>query len=244
MYATYFRRAVYMALVVTSPLAAQETSSGRAATDTSEWTRRSTWNVSVIQSRPQGAFGQNVGLGYGADAAWMLRLDDAGVWSIRANVGVAAYGDESRQAAFSETVGDRVTVNVSTTNYMIPFSVGPQLTWPNGIVRPYVNAGLGGIGFVTESEVKGTSSRVAMASTTNHSSLAGSWVAGGGVYLPFTVGSKHVAIDIGAQYFSGRTTRYLAPGSIVDLPAGRIAVTPLESATHTAILRIGARVQP
>jgi hypothetical protein len=72
----------------------------------------------------------------------------------------------------------------------------------------------------------------------------GSWVVGGGVYLPLAVARREVQLDLGVQYFSGGTARYLAPGSIVDLPGGQLSVTPLRSATHMAIVRIGARVQP
>jgi hypothetical protein len=245
MFTSTLRRAVQIALVAASSAAAQSsTAPERAPSDSSAWVRRSAASVSFVQSRPQGAFGQNVGFGYGIDGAYLLRLDAAGVWSLRANIGVVSYGDESRRTALSETVGGRVNVDVKTANYLIPVSVGPQLAWPTGSVRPYANAGLGGLGFLTESHVQGTGDLTAVASTTNHSSFVGSWVLGGGVYLPLSVGARQVQLDLGVQYFSGGTTRYLAPGSIVDLPGARIAVTPLESVTHTAVVRIGVRVQP
>jgi hypothetical protein len=245
MFTSSLRRAVQIALVAASSAAAQSSPAPeQAPSNSSEWIRRSTVNVSFVQSRPQGAFGQNVGLGYGVDGAYLLRLDAAGVWSLRANIGVLSYGDESRRTAFSETVGGRVNVDVKTSNYLIPVSVGPQVAWPTGPVRPYANAGLGGLGFITESEVHGTSDLTTVASTTNHSSFVGSWVLGGGVYLPLSVRARQVQLDLGVQYFNGGRTRQLAPGSIVDLPGAQIAVTPLESATHTAVVRIGVRVQP
>lgn len=239
------RRAAQIALVTASTAAAQSsTAQDRSSNDTSLWIRRSTVNVSFVQSRPQGAFGKNVGIGYGADGAYLLRLDAAGVWSLRANVGVISYGDESRRTALSEAIGGRVNVDVKTSNYLIPVSVGPQVAWPTGAVRPYANAGLGGLGFITESRVQGTGDLTSVASTTNHSSFVNSWVAGGGVYVPLSLGARQVQLDLGVQYFNGGNTRYLAPGSIVDLPGARIAVTPLESVTHTAVMRIGVRVQP
>lgn len=245
MFISSSRRAVLVSFVLASSAAAQSPAVPEQSSDnTSEWIRRSTVNVSFIQSRPQGAFGANVGLGYGADAVYLLRLDQAGVFSLRATAGAVIYGDESRQTPFSETVGGRVNVNVTTSNYLIPMSIGPQVAWPTGPVRPYANAGLGGLGFITESSVKGTDDFTSIASTTNHSSLVGAWVLGGGVYVPLSVGARQVQLDLGVQYFNGGTTRYLAPGSIVDLPDARIAVTPLQSATHTAVMRIGVRVQP
>ena len=77
--------------------------------------------------------------------------------------------------------------------------------------------------------MQGTGDLAAMASTTNHSAFVGSWALGGGVYMPVSVGTRQVQLDLGVQYFGGGTARYLAPGSIVDLPGAQISVTPLES---------------
>lgn len=209
----------------------------------SDFMRRSSVSLSVVQSRPQGAFARNVELGYGLDGAYIYRLDAAGVWSIRASVGALSYGNESRPAAFSESVGGRVQVNVSTTNYIVPLSIGPQVSWPTGRVRPYANAGVGGQIFFSESRVQGTDNLVVLASTTNHSSSAASWSLGGGINMPLYVGRTSVHLDVGAQYVNGGTARYLSKGSIVDLPGAQISVTPRESSTRMMIVHLGARVQ-
>src|SRR6478672_3877674 len=74
-------RAALLILVSADAAAAQSSSAAeRADSTSSELVRRSSVSVSVIQNRPQGAFGQNVGMGYGVDAAYLLRLDDAGIW--------------------------------------------------------------------------------------------------------------------------------------------------------------------
>lgn len=244
MFTSSIGRALALTFGITSTALAQAAATTDSTTATSELARRSSFSVSFVQSRPQGAFGHNVGLGYGLDGAYLFRLDEHGVWSLRVNAGVASYGDESRQTPLSETVGGRVTVDVTTSNYLVPVSIGPQLSWPTGAVRPYANAGVGALGFVTESSVHGTDNALSFASTTNHSSIVGAWVVGCGVFIPLSVRSRSVDIDVGVQYFRGGVARYLAPGSIVDLPGAQISVTPLESVTHTAVLRIGARVQP
>jgi hypothetical protein len=234
---------VALLLSVATSAAAQDTAS-RHPVDRglSELARRSAGSITVIQSRPQGAFGRNVGLGYGLDGAYLLRLDDAGIWSLRVSAGIVSYGDESRRTPLSEQVGGRVLVDVKTSNYIAPMSIGPQLTWPSGSFRPYVNASVGGQAFFTESHLEGTGDRTAFASTTNHSSFAASWALGGGVYMPIYAGKTKVQLDLGMQYLNGGRTRYLAPGSITDLPGAEISVTPLESATHLVIVRVGARI--
>ena len=235
--------AVLLIALIASTLAAQDLTT-RAPVDrtASELARRSSGSLALVQSRPQGAFGRNVGRGYGVDGAYLFRLDDAGIWSIRLGAEIVSYGDESRRTTLSESVGGRVSVNVKTNNYIVPMSIGAQLARPTGFLRPYVNAGIGGLAFFTESHLEGTDDHVAFASTTNHSSIAPSWTAGGGIYTPVYEGKTSVQLDLGVQYIEGGCARYLAPGSISDLPGARITVTPLESATHLLIIRFGARI--
>jgi len=243
MFTTSFARAVLLLTITASAAAAQDSTAHGARDDgPSELARRSAGSVTVVQSRPQGAFARNVGLGYGLDGAYLLRLDDRGFWSLRVSAGIIGYGNESRRTALSESVGGRINVDVKTDNYIAPMSIGPQLTWPSGSFRPYVNAGVGGQAFFTESRLESTSDRTTFASTTNHSSFAAAWGVGGGVFVPIYYGKTNVQLDLGLQYLNGARTRYLAPGSITDLPGAQISVTPLESATHLVIVRFGARV--
>lgn len=235
-------RAVLLTFIAASAAAQTTDVPARTPSVGSALLRRSSLNVSFMQNRPQGAFRQNVGLGYGADAAYLFRLDGAGFWSIRASVGVVNYGNDSRRTPLSETVGGRVMVDVTTSNYIVPMSIGPQLSWPSGIVRPYANAGVGGLAFFTESGVQGAGDFTTIASTINHSSMVGSWELGAGVYTPLSAGTVKVDVDLGVQYYNGKRARYLSKGSIVDLANAQILVTPLESTTHMTMIRLGARL--
>jgi opacity protein-like surface antigen len=232
------RASIFMAAIA-SPASAQDSTFDKPPT---QLELRSAFSVAFIQTRPQGAFGQNVGLGYGLSGAYLFRVDRAGILSIRADLGVVDYGNTAERVALSSTVGGRVQVNVRTTNYIIPVTVGPQLMWPTGRFRPYVNAGVGGQGFVTESRVESLNSSDSFASTTNQSDVAGSWSAGGGIYAAVYSGKTNVSIDLGVQYMNGGNARYLSRGSIVDLPDGTVSITPLSSATHLMVVRAGLRV--
>jgi opacity protein-like surface antigen len=236
------RAALLLAIAATSA-SAQDSTAGRSVErGLSTLARRSAASLTVVQSRPQGEFGRSVGLGYGIDGAYLLRLDDSGVWSLRFSAGVVSYGNESRRTPLSESIGGRVQVDVKTDNYIVPMSIGPQLTWPTGSVRPYVNAGVGGQAFFTESRVQSSDDLISFASTTNHSSFAASWSAGAGIYVPVYYGKTSVKLDLGVQYLNGGRTRYLSRGSIIDLPGAQISVTPLESTTHLVLVRFGARI--
>jgi len=233
---------LFVTIAATSAAAQDSTARQPVDRGPSELARRSAGSFTFVQSRPQGAFSQHVGLGYGVDGAYLLRLDDSGVWSLRVSAGIVSYGNESKRAPLSESVGGRVQVDVKTDNYIAPMSIGPQITWPRGSFRPYVNAGVGGQAMFTESHIEGTDDWSSFASTTNHSSFASSWVVGGGVFMPVYTGKTNVQLDLGAQYVNGGRTRYLSRGSIIDLPGAQISVTPLESTTHLVIVRFGARV--
>lgn len=233
--------AAALTAMLASSASAQDSNENNLNRSLSDLARRSSFTVAVDQTRPQGAFGRNIGLGYGLSGAYLFRLDRDGVLSIRADVAGVVYGNEWKQAPFSETVGGRVQVNVRTTNYIIPMSVGPQLALPAGPIRPYVNAGIGAQAFVTESAVEGIDG-FSIASTTNQSDAALMWVAGGGIYVPMVPGLKMVQLDLGIQYIDGGRARYLAPGSIVDLPGGNVRISSLESATRLVMLHVGARI--
>ena len=235
---------VVLTAAAATAAAAQDSTANQRTLDRSlkEFARRSSFSIAGIQTRPQGALGRNIGFGYGVSGTYMFRLDSQGLWSIRADLAGVQYGNESKRSAFSETVGGRVQVTTRTTNYIVPVSIGPQLAWPSGPIRPYINAGVGAQGFVTESSVGGTDNYTVLASTTNQSDVTLMWVAGGGVYVPIVTGTTRVQLDLGMQYISGGRARYLAPGSIVDLPGGNLQISALESATNLVMLRLGARI--
>jgi opacity protein-like surface antigen len=232
-----------LALGVVSSAAAQDSTSCTCTTvqisKPSEFALRSSGTITFIQSRPQGGLGDNIPRGYGVDGAYLFRLDHQGVFSLRFGAGIVDYGHEAKHVPLSSTIG-RVQVKVKTTNYLSQLTVGPQLTWPRGLVRPYVNAGIGGQVFFTESGVEGVDSdNSGDLSTTNQSDWTSAWMFGTGVYVPV---SRGVSIDAGVQFVHGGRAQYLKPGSIQDL-GNQILITPLESAdTRVALVRFGIRI--
>lgn len=241
-----FRAALLGAVAVVAPASAQDSTvcvCARPVDRTpSELERRSSGAIAFVQSRPTGAFRQNIGLGYGGTGTYLLRLDNSGAFSLRADGGILGYGYESFHAPLSTTVGGRVQVKVSTTNYIVPLSIGPQIAWPTGPIRPYANAGIATQIFFTQSGVEGTDDTGDFANTTNQSDWTSSWVLGGGVYMPVYNAKTTVAIDLGVQYFTGGHAQYLRPGSITDLPGAQISINPFESDTHMMLVRIGVRI--
>ena len=244
-------RAAAFGLAVAAPAVAQNTTRDTTICvcrtqrrhEPSEFARRSSGSFAFTQSRPLGGLKDNIGFGYGASAAYMFRLDRAGVLSLRTDLALVDYGHESMRVPLSPTIGGRIQVKVVTSNYIVPVSIGPQLMWPTGAVRPYVTAGVGGQFFFTDSRIDGTDGDSNLLRTTNQSDQTAMWVAGGGIYVPLTNRSGvNTSLDFGVQFIGGGRAQYLRPGSIEDLPNSQIRITPLESETRMTLVRIGVRI--
>ncbi|HVX41581.1 MAG TPA: hypothetical protein VHB25_18625 [Gemmatimonadaceae bacterium] len=238
--------AVATALAIATPLIAQDSTGCATCTGhdrpPSAFALRSAGAFSAIQSRPLGAMAHNIGFGYGVDGAYLFRLDHAGVFSLRAELALAQYGDESKRVRLSNSIGDRIQVDVVTNNDLAVASFGPQIARPNGTIRPYVNGGIGAQFFFTDSHVNGANDSFDFANTTNQHDWTPVWVAGGGVMVPLYERRVRVLLDAGVQYLNGGHARYLRPGSIQDFPDGHIEITPLESDTHMALVHLGVRI--
>ncbi len=237
--------AIAAALALATPLVAQDSTGAagrRRDGPPSELALRSAGSLAVIQSRPLGEMARNINFGYGVDGAYLFRLDHAGMFSLRADVGIAQYGNYSKRVPLSSTIGGRVQVDVVTDNDVAALSFGPQLARPTGMIRPYVNAGVGAQFFFTDSHVNGTDGTSEFANTTNQHDWTPVWVAGGGVTVPVYQRRMHVLLDAGVQYLEGGHAKYLRPDSIHDFPDGHIEITPIESDTHMALVHVGVRI--
>lgn len=202
---------------------------------------RFTVGGSFIISQPKEEFRQNVGNGYGGGGTVLYHLVRSGLLSARFDISGVVYGRETKRVPFSETVGGRILVDVTTTNSIADFSWGPELAVPSGWVRPYGSAAYSRLLFRTTSSVRGIrSSNEEIASTTNYKDGTGAWVYSSGIRIPFGRTSP-VTLDLGLRYHRGGTASYLREGSIQDNPDGSITITPLRSKTPFLMYTFGVQ---
>jgi opacity protein-like surface antigen len=147
-----------------------------------------------------------------------------------------AYGREKIRVPLS-----RVLLQMTTTNSIATFTLGPELAKPSGRIRPYVNAGYGRLLFRTTSTIQDYDSTDEGAGTTNHKDGAGAWVYGGGLRFSLGPSASPLSLDLGLRYHHGGNASYLREGSIQDYPDGSIAVTPLSSRTPFVVYSIGVK---
>jgi hypothetical protein len=210
----------------------------------SEFGRRSSGSISFTQTRPRGDLARNIDFGYGGSGNYVFRLDKAGIVGLRLGGSMAAYGRERFSVPLSYAVGGRVRVDVTTTNTIGTLTIGPELMFPEGFIRPYAHAGMGLIWMATTSSVQGVDSYSDEFQTRNYSDGTPTWTAGGGVHIPLSRRRTAVLLDLGLDYFYGGDASYLRKGSIVDLPNGEIAFTPLFSETRFVNVSVGLRITP
>lgn len=195
----------------------------------------------AIVSRPKGDFANYVDQGFGFNAGAMLRLDPAGMFGVRAEVGGLQYGRERLPVAFSPFTG-RVTADVVTSNTIGWIALGPQFTFPTGAVRPYANTAFAVTNFRTTSALQDRQTSEQFAVTENASDWASAVVFGGGVYVPLGGRMSSAMLNLGAKYYYGGEATYLPEGGITDNPDGSVTLTPARTKTDFVIWQLGVSV--
>jgi hypothetical protein len=199
---------------------------------------------SFTVAQPRGEFADHIDGGFGGDLHYVHELDDRGWLALRLDAGLVVYGYESYRVPLSSTIGDRILVDVSTSNNIAFVGVGPQIGVPDGRLRPYVN-GYAGYSFLwTSSSVTGSSyyHDEPFASTTNFDDWSFSYGGGAGLYVPLRHGYRPVSLDLGVRYHNNGEAEYLREGDIVDNPDGSISLFPVRSDTDLLTFHIGFSV--
>jgi hypothetical protein len=222
----------FLALTAASPAVAQYGFETRPA--------RVTFGGGAFVAQPVGEFKSYVNNGFGGGGHLLLRADPHGFLALRADVGYLIYGHETKRVSLP-TAG-RVQLDVTTSNNILTYSIGPQLMVPTGPIRPYVNVRAGGSYFFTESSVGGSDNSSNFANTRNFGDHVPSYGYGGGVFVPFAVRHAFIGLDVGARFIRNGHTRYLREGGITDIPGGGFTVSPIESETDLVVYHVGLNV--
>ena len=133
---------------------------------------------------PTGEFDKNVGTSPGFAFNLVIPFAASGQVGVLLQTGGLIYGSQSRYIPLSGT-GGLVQVKLTTQNWLGFVGGGLQYARRHGVVRPYLNAAIGGSYLFTETSVAGSNDQGDFASTTNLSDWVWATSAGGGLYLPF-----------------------------------------------------------
>ena len=199
--------------------------------------------VAAAVAQPLGEFDDYVNVGGGLDGFLRVRLDAAGIVSLRIHAGFLTYGNETRRVCLSETVGCRIEVDLTTSNNILLLGVGPEVGVPLGPVRLYGNGSVSLDYFSTDSNVSGTSSGEPFAGTRNYSDGGFAWNAGGGMEVEVArARNLPISLDLGLSYQGNGRREYLTRGGIIDRPDGSLEFDVKRSEADFLLWRIGASV--
>jgi hypothetical protein len=197
-------------------------------------------DLNFAVSQPIGAFGDFIGTGYGLTGGFVWNFDRDRVFGIRAEGGFVQYGSETIGGCL---VSCRVPVDVTTSNDIAFAGIGPQISVPAGLFRPYINATAGVSYFFTHSSVNDDDGYYNGAfDATNHDDAVFALTGGGGVLIPLSMRRTPVLLDLGATFHRNGQATYLRKGSIRDLPDGSIVISPIRSEANFVTYRIGISI--
>ena len=201
--------ATMAALTLASPAAAQNDRSGRSAP-------RTYVGGGLLVAQPDGEFKNYVSAAFGASGHLVQNLDDRGIFSIRAEVGLLVYGSRTARQSLGGGALGLIGVDVTTSNNIMFGGIGAQITLPTEVIKPYATGSIGFSYFFTESQVAGTNSQdTPFASSNNYSDNGFTTMYGGGFLIPFKNGENPIALDLGAQFHNNPDIQYLTKNSIV-----------------------------
>jgi hypothetical protein len=198
--------------------------------------------LALAYATPRGEFATQIDNGFGIHGHFLYDVTGGGWLGLRLEGDAILYGHERKRVPFSSTVGGRVEVDVTTSNSIASFGIGPQLGLPTGAVRPYVNGFAGVTLLSTTSSVQNVQHHHdgdPIASTTNHHDWTFAYGAGGGLVVPLRRGATPLSLDVGFVYRNSGEASYLRPGDITDNPDGSITIHPVSSRTDLTRLYIG-----
>ena len=237
---TRFAAGVGVALVASAALGASAVPARLDAQVALRGTSRMEAGGGFDFAAPVGDFRQNVRQGFGGGGHLLVGIDPEAVIGIRLDADFINYGNETHYIPFSASAR-RIIVQEKTSNNIFVASIGPQITFPIGRVRPYVNAGVGFAYFFTQTSLNTDDESYQIAQTTNYSDNSLLYTGGAGFNIPLSFAGDDVSMDIGARYNSINSASYLTKGDIADDPNSQygIIITPRQSAANFIAYHLG-----
>jgi len=196
--------------------------------------------ISIAQ--PTGEFQDYVNLGFGIQGFFRVPIDESGIVSLRIDGGILSYGRETQRVCLSSTVGCRIQVDLVTSNSIFLLGFGPELGIPLGSARLYGTL-TGGISyFSTDSEVRGSPTQEAFATTNNFGDGGFAWRGGAGIQIPLAGGETPVHLDLGVGFQGNGRREYLTEGDLSERPDGSLLLNVRRSDADFRLWTIGVSV--
>ncbi len=197
--------------------------------------------INVQVGEPQGEFRKFVGTGYGLSGNLTVFVDRGHHAGLRFWGSWIEYGRTTERLPLSPTLPG-LTVDLTTSNDILSFGVGPEFHLPMGAFQPYLQGGIGIADFATTTSVEGSNNSNPFASSTNFNDWTFAWYWGGGIMYLVSRGRTPVYLDGGVRFEGHGQTRYLREGSIQSNGSGGVILNPVESQTDLLLIHFGVQL--
>jgi hypothetical protein len=194
--------------------------------------------LSLVAGNPLGDLDAFFEQGFGAQLEGSFALTDDRRVRLRGDLGFLIYGHERLAYCYSVPVGCRVEAELTTTNNIFYFGLGPELAFTSGAFEPYVYGTTGLSYFATISSLGGDGGPD-WAETTNYDDVVMAWRVGGGVRLRVSNGRRPVSLDFGVERHQNGIANFLTEGDILDNPDGSVTIFPNRSEANLLTFRLG-----
>lgn len=196
--------------------------------------------INLQLSFPQGEFDDFVGEGFGIGGHVTFLLDDAKRFGVRLYGSWLQYGRSSERIPFPGLPG--ISVDLTTSNDIYSFGVGPEFHLATGPLRPYLFGSFGVSNFRTSTSAEGSSNTNPFAESTNFSDWTYALSGGGGLMYQVSYGRTPIWVDGGLRYQGHGRTRYLREGSLDTDSNGNVIISPIESETNMLVMHLGVQI--
>ncbi len=233
-------RRTLLALALTIALPAVAIAQNYREVDETPHRTRGLVGINLQLGFPQGEFADFVKTGYGIGGNLTVLLDRNGQFGLRLFGSWVEYGRTTERVAFPGLPG--IFVDLTTSNSIYSFGVGPEFHLTRGAVQPYLQGAIGLSNFVTRTSAEGSDNTDPFASSTNFNDWTVAYYGGGGMLFQVSHGKNPVFLDAGLRLQKHGQTRYLREGSIQVDGGGNVVLDPIESQTDLLIAHFGVQI--
>ncbi|HET9985746.1 MAG TPA: outer membrane beta-barrel protein [Longimicrobiales bacterium] len=198
--------------------------------------------VGIMGAAPTGAFGEQIDRAFGVGAFARYRVDAAGAFALRLDASWLNHGWDSQEVTLRSPFGGTRDVDLRSTNDLMFVELGPELSWPVGVVRPYVGASAGAAYFLTGASAERGERDVSFATTVEQHDVVFAYGGRAGVRIPISGNTRGITVDLGAEYQHSDEAEFLRKGDIVVDDGGTISLHPVRAEADLWIFRLGVSV--
>ena len=217
-----------------SPVSAQVDSTAAATPPVAAAAMQHLAGGYVVGSFPQGDWGKIAGFGLALDGSDVYKSPNK-LFGVRSSMGLL-YNFSRTVDVPSGNLSGTDQLSIETKNWSLFFGIGPELSFSNPDLTPFVFGTVGFDTYWTGSELSGTANGSAYSAQHGDSRIAFAWAAGLGIRRTIAPG---YLMELSAEYRSGTDHQYLRPEDVTSSAATGVVANRTGHTSDQILIRLG-----